>query len=471
MEKKGTKTNNKKTTTAKKTTNVKKVEMEVKEPVVVEEIKEEKKDIKLEEVKPTSKSRKGIIIILLTVLLILAALPSCYSIFFKNHNNSKKVVPKINDKLPKLPKPEVTEGERGLLGIDKNINEKTIDKYLNRDDSVYRDMRMLEDYADYENIGGDSYLSGYIKGFEVVPLPYIFPVRGLPSEVGNTYAGETLFFKMSDGTYVPNYEESMDIIEELFPKDKVIFLMCGGGGYAGMMKEFLVSQGWNADYIYVVGGYWYYRGKNDIKVPKVTNKYGAPVYDFSEVPYHDIDFSNYTEILPDRHNKGEVEPFYLEDQYYGGKDEEFDKLVEKFDNAYDDYEKTHKKYDDSEYNKFYNERLDNVSNYINKLMQDKKSFIITVKEDDTCGDSVEDDTIRTKALDFLNENNIYTYDISSDILIKTDAYKDVKYGPNCIIIKKGKVYTFYDDESDEDLKITESKKATADWIQKYIKLK
>ncbi len=71
--------------------------------------------------------------------------------------------------LEKLPKPEVTGGERGMLGIDKNINEETIDKYLGRSDSVYRDMRMLEDPGNYEAIGGDRYLSGFVKDFEVVP--------------------------------------------------------------------------------------------------------------------------------------------------------------------------------------------------------------------------------------------------------------------------------------------------------------
>ena len=39
-----------------------------------------------------------------------------------------------NDGLEKLPKPEITGGERGTFGIDKNINEETIDKYLNRSD-------------------------------------------------------------------------------------------------------------------------------------------------------------------------------------------------------------------------------------------------------------------------------------------------------------------------------------------------
>ena len=170
-----------------------------------------------------------------------------------------------NSSLANLPKPEVTEGERGNLGIDKNINEATIDNYLNRSDSVYRDMRMLVDPGNYASIGGDSYLSGFVAGFEVVPFPYIAPVVGLPESVGQSYTGTTLFALNEEGKYVANYEESMDILEALFPKDKNIFLMCGGGGYAGMTKNLLVSLGWNGDKIYDAGGYWFYEGKNNIR--------------------------------------------------------------------------------------------------------------------------------------------------------------------------------------------------------------
>ena len=188
-----------------------------------------------------------------------------------------------------LPKPEVTSGLRGEFGIDKNINEKTIDDYLGRDDSVYRDMRMLKDPGDYEAIGGDSYLSGFVKGFEVVPYPYLVNVSGLPEEVGDTYTGKTLFTE-KDGEYTANYKESMDILEYLFPKDKNIFLMCGGGGYAGMTKNLLVALGWDADKIYNVGGYWYYDGDNNVEVK--NTKYGDTTYDFWKVPYHDIDFDS-----------------------------------------------------------------------------------------------------------------------------------------------------------------------------------
>ena len=193
-----------------------------------------------------------------------------------------------------LPKPELAEGQRGELGIDKNINEATIDNYLNRTDAVYIDLRMLKDPGNYEAIGGDAYLSGFVMGFEVVPFPYIVNVEGLPPEVGETYRGETLFTQ-EDGQYLPNYVESMDILKALFPQDKVLFLMCGGGGYSGMMKQMLVALGWDAGKIYDVGGYWFYDGNNNVEVKRILDD-GSVVYDFYKVPYHEIDFANLTKL-------------------------------------------------------------------------------------------------------------------------------------------------------------------------------
>jgi rhodanese-related sulfurtransferase len=198
------------------------------------------------------------------------------------------------EKKVELPKPQISEGMRGELGIDANVNESTLDKYLGRADSVYRDMRMLVDPAEYENIGGDAYLSGFVKGFEVVPLPYLVNVMGLPEEVGATYKGKTLFTQTKDGKYVANYEESMEILEYLFPKDKTIFLMCGGGGYAGMTKSMLVALGWDGDKIYNTGGYWYYNGENNVVVKNDSHK--KVTYDFWKVAYHDIDFTQLHEV-------------------------------------------------------------------------------------------------------------------------------------------------------------------------------
>ena len=209
-----------------------------------------------------------------------------------------------NDNLDlKLPKAELSEGLRGEYGIDKNINETTIDNYLNRTDTVYRDVRMLVDSATWENKGGDRYLSGYIKGFEVIPSPYLagftdeYIAQKEKENVSGLYTGETLFTLNDNGKYIPNYIESMDILEAIFPKDKNIFIMCGAGGYAGEVKNMLVSLGWDEEKVRNIGGYWYYEGKNSIQVKQEVD--GEEYYDFSRVPYYNIDFDKLHEVNND----------------------------------------------------------------------------------------------------------------------------------------------------------------------------
>lgn len=226
--------------------------------------------------------KKNIMILILSIICLLFGGFISYLVF------------NPTEKYDSLPKPEVTGGERGMLGIDKNINEETIDKYLGRDDSVYRDMRMLIDPGNYSAIGGDSYLSGLVSGFEVVPYPLLTEVKGLPEAVGDSYKGKTLFTQDENGTYKANYEESIEYLEYYFPKDKYIFLMCGGGGYAGMTKNLLVSLGWDENKIYNVGGYWYYEGNNNIQIKKEIDDKVS--YDFWKVTYHNIDFNALSEL-------------------------------------------------------------------------------------------------------------------------------------------------------------------------------
>lgn len=230
--------------------------------------------------------KKKIILILSLILCLVIGGTISYFVF--RNTDSKKYLP------DNLPLPEVTGGERGMLGIDKNVNEETLDNYLGYEGIVYRDMRMLKDPGNYEAIGGDSYLSGFVKGFEVVPYPLLTEVKGLPEAVGDSYKGKTLFGVDKNGNYVANYKESMEYLEYYFPKDKVIFLICGGGGYAGMTKSLLVSLGWDENKIYDVGGYWFYNGKNNVEVKQTKN--GKVTYDFWKVTYHDIDFNSLTEV-------------------------------------------------------------------------------------------------------------------------------------------------------------------------------
>lgn len=230
--------------------------------------------------------KKVLIISITAIISIIVGLTAGYFIFKGDTTNNVEET---------LPKPEISEGIRGeQFGIDKNINESTIDEYLGRSDSVYRDMRMLKDPGNYEAIGGDSYLSGFVEGFEVVPLPYLTNVTGLPEDVGETYTGETLFTQDESGNYVANYEESMEILEAIFPRDKNIFLMCGGGGYAGMTKTMLVALGWDENKIYNVGAFWSYNGNNKVEVKKTID--GEDYYNFSIVPYYNIDFTTLHEV-------------------------------------------------------------------------------------------------------------------------------------------------------------------------------
>ena len=199
-----------------------------------------------------------------------------------------------------LPAPELSEGLRGKYGIDKNINETTIDNYLNRSDTVYRDVRMLVDSASWENKGGDRYLTGYIKGFEVIPSPYLasytdaYIKQKEKENVYGLYTGKTLFTLQDEGTYTPNYKESMEILEAIFPKDKNIFIICGAGGYAGQVKDMLISLGWNKELVRDIGGYWYYNGKNSVQVKETID--GKDYYNFSKVPYYNIDFDSLHEV-------------------------------------------------------------------------------------------------------------------------------------------------------------------------------
>ena len=123
-------------------------------------------------------------------------------IIFGNYNNTQE---------KPLPKQEKSEGLRGVYDIDKNINEKTIDNYLGRSDTVYRDVRLLMDSATWENKGGERELTGFIEGFEVVPYAYLteFPQEYIDQKAGENvyglYTGKTLFSLDKNGNYIANY--------------------------------------------------------------------------------------------------------------------------------------------------------------------------------------------------------------------------------------------------------------------------
>jgi len=191
-----------------------------------------------------------------------------------------------------LPAPEIQEGS--MFGVDKNINMTTIDEFLGREDVAYRDMRMLFDPADYASIGGEADLTRTITGYKIVPFPYIATLQTLPVE--GAYQGKNLYSVEwnSDGTVKSAeamYRESEMILSELFPKDKSIFLMCGGGGYANMMKQLLIFLGWDENLLYNTGANWEYDGDNKLELVVYPETAGERnIYATWRADYAYIDF-------------------------------------------------------------------------------------------------------------------------------------------------------------------------------------
>ena len=201
--------------------------------------------------------------------------------------------------LSALPAPQTDENSQ--FGVDKNINMETIDQYLFREDVAYRDVRMLFDPADYAAIGGEADLTRTIEGFKIVPYPYIATLAQLPVE--GAYNGTCLFTVewSSKGSVLsaePNYRESMMILEELFPKDKAIFLMCGGGGYAQMTKELLIFLGWEESKLYNIGANWTYDGDHALELIVYPEYAGEPnIYatwraDYAWIPFEKLQSLN-----------------------------------------------------------------------------------------------------------------------------------------------------------------------------------
>ena len=62
-----------------------------------------------------------------------------------------------------------------------------------------------------------------------------------------------------------------------------------------MTKNLLIELGWDAEKIYNIGGYWSYEGKYSVSTVLRVESNGTRVFDFSSVPYHNIDFSVLTE--------------------------------------------------------------------------------------------------------------------------------------------------------------------------------
>lgn len=126
-----------------------------------------------------------------------------------------------------------------------SIGVENLEQYLNRDDVVYIDLRDFKDYT-----------MKHFRNFEVVPyFAFIFNAEA------HTDATKVQLYGGTIAAPVSVYEESDDLLEAIFPKDKTIFLMCQSGGRVAQMMKILEVKGYDMKKIYNVGGVGQYTDK------------------------------------------------------------------------------------------------------------------------------------------------------------------------------------------------------------------
>jgi len=119
-----------------------------------------------------------------------------------------------------------------------SIGVENLDQYLNRDDVVYIDLRDFKDYT-----------MKHFRNFEVIPyFAYIFNAEA------HTDATKVQLYGGTIAAPVAVYEESDELLETLFPKDKTLFLMCQSGGRVAQLMKILEVKGYDMSKIYNVGG-------------------------------------------------------------------------------------------------------------------------------------------------------------------------------------------------------------------------
>lgn len=106
---------------------------------------------------------------------------------------------------------------------------------MDREDAIYIDARGFGDY-----------MKGHIEGFECLPyFDLIAPYT----------AGVPTLFNVSNGVVTANYEESVDVMKELLPEGRAIFLMCQSGGRIAGFMTVLEYCGYDMTKVYNVGGW------------------------------------------------------------------------------------------------------------------------------------------------------------------------------------------------------------------------
>ncbi len=118
-----------------------------------------------------------------------------------------------------------------------SINSGNLAEYLGIDGVVYIDAR---DYGDFAK--------KHLRNFECIPyFAVVFNAEANGADKPQLFGGTVT-------EPVATYKESLDILHDLIPQDKVVFLMCQSGGRIKAFMQLLDACGYDMSKIYNVGG-------------------------------------------------------------------------------------------------------------------------------------------------------------------------------------------------------------------------
>ncbi len=146
----------------------------------------------------------------------------------------------------------VKEKADSTLMSESPVNPYNIDDYLFRDDCLYIDLRSPDSF----------YKEGHIAGF--TNIPFYGYLAGFPGNKASLFEMKKSEGKyLGDaGTFFENYEESVQIISELFPKNKKIIAISTAGVESCYFLNLLLQLGYNGENLYNAGSFTNGMGKD-----------------------------------------------------------------------------------------------------------------------------------------------------------------------------------------------------------------
>lgn len=135
--------------------------------------------------------------------------------------------------------------------IDSPLNPGNIDDYLFLDGVTYIDTRSFSQIVSEGSIAGFQNISFYeMIAFYKPKENVLFTMDKLRDENGNV-----MVELGAPGSFTPNYEESGQILEELFPKDHSYVFIASAGVESAYMINLLIQYGWDPAKLYNCGSF------------------------------------------------------------------------------------------------------------------------------------------------------------------------------------------------------------------------